>query len=508
MYLRAARPTFVTLALALAACGGDGGGNGGPPNNAAPVFTSAATATARENSTGAVYTAAASDSDGNALSFAIAGGADANLFQITSNGALSFKAPPDFEAPSDANGDNVYEVTLSVSDGQFTATLALRLTVTDVAAGGFAVRRVGTGFAAPVFLAGMPDNSGRVLVVERGGRIRILNPATGAIASTPFLDVTGQVATDGERGLLGLALAPDYATSGRAYVYLTATDGTIELRRYTATAASKDQLDPASMTRLLRIPHPRNNHNGGWIGFDRNGLLYVAVGDGGGANDPDQNGQNRNTLLGKMLRLDVSKDDFPNDPERNYGIPPANPFSGGVGAPEVWLYGLRNPYRDSFDRATGELWIGDVGQGAIEEVDRVQTTQAGLNLGWPLFEGTQARQGAGPVGITMPVTEYSHGAGPLQGDSLIGGYVYRGPIEALQGLYVLADFVSNNVWTVPVASLPAGSTAASSVFTNRNAAFTPNAGSLTSITSFGEDQQGNLYIVSIGGDVFRIEPTG
>lgn len=496
--------------LLLASCGGGnggGGGGGGGGANAPPTFTSAATASVPENIAGPVLTATASDPDGNVLTFSISGGADGARFQITTAGALSFRAVPDFETPGDANGDNVYEVTLAVSDGQASAMQAVRVTVTDSAAGGFAVRRVGTGFAAPIFLAGLPDGSGRVLVVERAGRIHILNPATGAIAATPFLDVTGQVSTDGERGLLAVALAPDYATSGRAYVYLTAPDGRIELRRYTSSAGNRDRLDAGSGDVLLAIPHPRNNHNGGWLGFGTDGLLYLATGDGGGANDPDGNGQNRNTLLGKILRIDVARDDFPADPARDYGIPAANPFAAGGGAGEVWLYGLRNPFRNSFDRATGELWIGDVGQGAIEEIDRVQITQSGLNLGWPLYEGTQPLLGQPSTGLTMPVTQYAHGSGPLQGNTVIGGFVYRGPVEQLQGLYIFADFISDNLWSVPAASLTPGSTAPSSSFTNRNAAFAPNAGSLTSVVSFGEDQAGNLFMVSLGGEVFMIQPT-
>jgi hypothetical protein len=495
----------------LASCGGGGngggGGGGGGMMNSPPSFTSSAAASVAENTAGTVLTASASDPDGNPLTFSIGGGADAGLMQVTAGGALSFRTPPDFEAPTDANRDNVYEVTLSVSDGQASTTQAVRITVTDNAAGSFAVRRVGSGFASPLFLTAMPDNSGRVLVVERAGRIRILNPATGAIAGTPFLDITGQVSIDGERGLLAVALAPDYMTSGRAYVYLTALDGSVQLRRYTSAGANRDALDATSGDLLLSIAHPRNNHNGGWLGFGRDGLLYMATGDGGGGGDPDMNGQNRTTLLGKMLRLDVARDDFPGDPSRDYGIPSGNPFAGGGGAGEVWLFGLRNPFRNSFDRATGELWIGDVGQGAVEEVDRVQITQGGLNFGWPLYEGTQPYSGNVSAGLTMPVTEYAHGSGPLQGFSITGGFVYRGPIEPLQGLYIFADFVSNNIWTVPSASLVPGSTAPSSSFTNRNAAFTPNAGSLSSVTSFGEDQAGNLYIVAFGGDVFMFQPT-
>ena len=504
-----ARASLLALALTLAACGGGGGsGGGGGGGNAPPVFTSSATATILENTAGTIYTAAASDANGDPVTFALAGGGDSALFQITQAGALSFRIPPDFEAPADANRDNVYEVGIVASDGQASTPLTAQITVTNVVSGGFQVRRVGTGFASPVFVTALPDSSGRVLVVERAGRIRILNPATGAIAATPFLDITGQVSTDGERGLLSIALAPDYATSGRAYVHLTAPDGAVQLRRYTSPAGNREALDPASGDVLLSIAHPRGNHNGGWIGFDAAGLLYMGTGDGGGANDPDMNGQNRNTLLGKMLRLDVSRDDFPGDPNRDYGIPPANPFAAGGGAPEVWLYGLRNPFRASFDRATGELWIGDVGQGAIEEVDRVLTTETGLNMGWPLYEGSRPLLGTGPAGLTMPVTEYAHGSGPLQGNSVTGGFVYRGPVEQLQGLYIFADFVSDNIWSVPAASLTAGSTAPSSSFTNRNAAFAPNAGNLTGIASFGEDQAGNLLIVTIGGSVFMIQPSG
>jgi glucose/arabinose dehydrogenase len=502
------RATLIGLALLLAACGGGSGGGGGGAGNSAPAFTSAAAASTAENAAGAVYTATATDANGDPVTFSISGGADAGQMQITGGGALSFREPPDFEAPADTNRDNVYEVTLLATDGQASSTLAVRLTVTDVSGDGFQVRRVGTGFSAPLFVTALPDNTGRVLVVERAGRIRILNPATGSILATPFLDIRGQVSTDGERGLLAVALAPDYPTSGRAYLFLTALDGAVQLRRYTSPAGNRDALDAASGDVLLSIPHPRGNHNGGWLGFDAAGLLYMATGDGGGANDPDRNGQDRDTLLGKMLRLDVSRDDFPADPLRDYGIPAANPYAGGGGAPEVWAYGLRNPFRASFDRVTGELWIGDVGQGAIEEIDRMTTSQAGLNFGWPLYEGTQPLFGNSPAGLTMPVTQYGHGSGPLQGDSITGGFVYRGPVEALQGLYVFADFISDNVWTVPISALPPGTTTGAAAFSNRNVDFAPDAGALTQIVSFGEDQAGNLLIVSLAGSVFMVQPTG
>ncbi|MET0372306.1 MAG: PQQ-dependent sugar dehydrogenase [Sphingobium sp.] len=503
--MRVVTIAFACLSLAclpLAGCGGD---SSSPPVNRPPVFSSAATVSVPENTTGPAYSAAATDPDGQGLTFAIAGGADAARFTMTPAGVLSFVARPDFEAPADADGDNAYLVTLNASDGAASATLNLTVTVTNATAGDFRVRRITTALSQPLFLTALPDDSGRVLVVQKGGMIRLVTPSTGAIAADPFLDVSGIVTSNGERGLLGLALAPDFMTSGRAYVYLTAAGGEIQLRRYTTLAGDRTRLDPASADVLLRIPHARTNHNGGWIGFGADGLLYVAVGDGGGANDPDSNGQNKATLLGKMLRLDVSRDDFPTEDARDYGIPAANPFATSGGAPEVWLYGLRNPFRNSFDRATGRLWIADVGQDAREEINLVTTAQAGLNMGWPLYEGTRPNAGSDPAGLTMPVTEYDHGSGPLQGESITGGYVYRGPVEQLQGLYVFADFVTGNIWSVPIASLSPGTTGNSGLFTNRITSFAPDAGTIANVTSFGEDQAGNLYVVSINGSLWAIE---
>lgn len=270
----------------LASCGGGAGGGGNPPpaGNQPPSFTSAATANAAENSAGTVYQATATDPDGNPLSFSLAGGADQGRFTITAGGALSFTTPPDFEAPADADSNNVYQVTLQVSDGFTSATLNLAVTVTNAGPDGFRVARIGTGFDRPVFVAPVPDGSGRVFVVQQTGLIRILNPATGTVAATPFLNVTAQTTTDGERGLLGFATAPDFATSGTFYIFLTNAAGSLEIRRYRTLAGNRDQADPATADLLLSIPHPAfNNHNGGWIGFGPDGFLYVATGDGGAA---------------------------------------------------------------------------------------------------------------------------------------------------------------------------------------------------------------------------------
>ena len=504
--------SWIVLA-ALLALGGCGGGGGTPaptpapsptppPANRAPVFTSATAISIPENIAGTVYTATATDADGNALTFSLAGGADQALFRITAGGALSFAVPPDFEAPADADRNNIYLVRIGVSDGMTSATLDLVVTVINAGTDSFRVTRVGTGFAQPLFLAPMPDGSGRVFVVEKGGRIRLLTPGAG---STLFLDISGTITTDGERGLLGLATAPDFRASGIFYVYLTNAQGDIELRRY-RTGAARDVADPASGDVLLVIPHPGfNNHNGGWIGLGPDNLLYLAVGDGGGGGDPANNGQNTNVLLGKMLRIDVSGDDFPADPLRDYRIPAANPFAGGGGAREIWALGLRNPFRASFDSATGNLLIGDVGQNAIEEIDLMRPGDGGANFGWSVLEGTRQFKGPPQPSFVPPVAEYPQGSGALEGRSVTGGYVYRGPVESLRGLYIFGDFVSGNIWSVPVAELVIGSTVPNSRFTPRRGDFTPNAGAIGNIPSFGLDQAGNLYIVDFDGEIFRIE---
>lgn len=494
------------VVIALAACGGGGGGAAPPRVNIAPVFTSASATSVPEGTIGVFYTATASDADGDALTFSLAGGVDQALLRITAGGGLSFALPPDFEAPADANGDNVYLVVIAVSDGIATATLSLAVTVTDVASVAYRVRRVASGLASPVFLAPVPDGSGRVFVLELPGRVRLMTPATGAVAATPFLDLTGQLSTDGERGLLGLATAPDFASSGVFYVFVTDPVGTIEVRRYRTLVGDRDRADPASGDAILRVPHPRSNHNGGWLGFGPDNLLYIAIGDGGGAGDPDNNGQDPNTLLGAILRIDPSSDAFPNDPARDYAIPPGNPFAAGGGAPEVWAYGLRNPFRASFDAGTGNLLIGDVGQSAIEEINLMRPTDGGANFGWPIMEGTLPFRGGATTGLTPPVTEYAHGTGTREGNTVIGGYVYRGPVESLRGLYVFADFIRPNVWTVPVSRLVPGATLPSSEFTVRNTDFAPDVGALTNIASFGVDAAGNLYLLDLDGEIFVIEP--
>jgi glucose/arabinose dehydrogenase len=496
----------LSFLLALAGCGGGGGGMTLGGGNQAPAITSPASASVAENSSGTIYTATATDPDGNPLTFSLSGGADRAQFAITGAGALSFLAPPDFEFPTDADTNNVYQIQIAVSDGMTSAVLDLAVTVTNSGPDAFHVTRVGAGFSAPVYLTAVPDGSGRVFVVELTGRIRILNPANGTVAATPFLDVGAETTTVGERGLLGFAPAPNFAATGTFYVYMTNLSGDIEIRRYRTLSGNRDQADPATMDVILTIPHPvNNNHNGGWLEFGPDGFLSMGVGAGGGGGDTPNNAQNLSLLLGKILRIDPAGDAFPTDPARDYAIPAGNPFAAGGGRAEIWAYGMRNPFRSSFDPLTQNLWIGDVGQDAREEVDLMRPTDGGANFGWHIMEGTALFTGPAIPGLTPPVAEYLHGTGPTQGNTVIGGIVYRGPVESLRGQYIFGDFIDGNLWSFPIARVTLGMTIPASQFTLRRANFTPNAGAITNPDCFGTDQAGNLYIVDFDGEIFRID---
>lgn len=493
-------PAAVTTTL-LAACGGSGDGGTPPPppqgTNRAPQFTSPAAASVVENMLSA-YQASASDPDGNALTFTISGGSDAARFTITAAGALAFAAAPDFDLPGDTDGNNVYDVQLTVSDGSASATQAVSITVTN-SREGIAVRRIATGFVQPLYVAPIPG-SGDVWVLEKAGRIWRVNPATGnrSLAAT----VT-DISTDGERGLLAITASDDFTeTGGSVLILVTAANGNVEVRNIFIGVAPPSP-SPASV--ILSIPHPNfNNHNGGWLGFGPDGLLYVTTGDGGGAGDPGNNAQNPASQLGKVLRLQRNPNPLGGGPFQPFIPAPGNPFIGGGGDPFVYALGLRNPFRASF--SGNRLIIGDVGQDAIEEISMLTTTQPGINFGWRFREGTRTFSGNPPAGLTPPVAEYSHGPGPRQGESVTGGYVYRGPVASLSGNYVFGDFISGNLWTLPLSELVAGQTQSSSRFRQRNLDFAPDAGTIGAPVSFGEDSSGNLYIVDFDGELFVVEP--
>ena len=483
-----------------------------PAANQAPVFTSADSAQASDGASGAVYTAMATDADGDSITFSISGGDDQGAFAIdAASGALSFATAPDVSAPADADGDNVYLVELTASDGVDDATLALQITVV---AGAASMRRIAMGLEAPMFVIDVGDGTGRLFVGERGGQIEILHadrddPLFGLVGDQPFLDIEDAVNTQGERGLLGMALAPDFATSGVFYVHVSNNEGDTEVRRYAGDPDNPTPLNPPIDELVLRVAQPEDNHNGGSIAFSPDdGFLYIATGDGGGGGDPFGNGQDLSTLLGAILRIDVSgADDFPSDDTRNYAIPGDNPFVATAGAaPEIWAYGLRNPFRASFDGATGDFYIGDVGQGAIEEVDLIPAGVGGLNFGWNVLEGTAPFDGVDDgVSFTPPIAEYDHGFGPTEGNSVTGGVVYRGAVTSLRDSYVFGDFVSNNLWSIPLADIQQGSTLSGGDFTLQTEAFTPDAGAIDSVVSFDLDDAGDLYVVDIDGEIFRLE---
>jgi glucose/arabinose dehydrogenase len=514
--------TGLLAALASLAISCGGGGNSPPPpppppgppppgSNAPPTFTSPAAVSVRENAIGVIYRPLATDPEGNAITYgATIGGPDAARFTINpATREVRFAAQPDFEVPNDAGANNVYDISFTASDGTNTVTQNVAVSVTNTGTG-FRVRRLATGLSAPVFVTGLPDGTGRLVVVERAGRIRIMDATTGAVAATDLLDLTGTVSTTGEKGLLGIAFSPSFLVDRAFYIHLNPNSAnTTEIRQYRTQASSYDRADTSTTNAILVVPQPSTtNHKGGMLLFDPQGRLLIGMGDGGGNGDPSNNAQDRTQLLGKVLRVDVTTDSFPTDDARDYAIPTANPFAAGGGAPEVWLFGLRNPFRGSVDPVTGDVFLGDVGQDTIEEIDRVSSTAGGLlNYGWNRREGSQPfNGGANDPSFILPVTEYDRNVPQRNGESVTGGVVYSGPIDSLQGQYLFGDFISNNLWSVPAASLNVGSVLPSSSFTVRNSDFTPNAGSINSVVAFGTDNDGNVYFVDIGGEVFVLEP--
>ncbi len=342
-----------------------------------------------------------------------------------------------------------------------------------------------SGFDKPVDLADPGDGSGRLLIVEQTGAIRILRG--GAVEPDPFLDLSDSVSIDSEQGLLGLALHPDFASNGRFVVDYTDVDGDTRIVAYDVDPTDPDRADPASAREILVIPQPYRNHNGGDVHFGPDGMLYIGMGDGGAGGDPNRNGQNPDTLLGAILRIDI--DGATDGP---YAIPADNPYATGGGAPEVWITGLRNPWRFSFDRATGDLWIGDVGQERREEVDFLPAgTAAGANLGWNVLEGDVclAAETCDRNGMVMPVHVYPHEGGAC---SITGGYRYRGEaIPALTGVYLFGDYCSG-----VVSGLAANDDGSWGVI-----------GELATggnVSSFAEDAAGEIYVLTLGGDIYRL----
>jgi glucose/arabinose dehydrogenase len=329
-----------------------------------------------------------------------------------------------------------------------------------------------TGFNRPLEIVHAGDS--RLFVVEQTGRIKILN-ANATTNPTPFLNISTIISSTNERGLLGLAFSPNYADNGQFYVNYTNLSGNTVIARYLRSTTDPSVADPDSGTVILTINQPFSNHNGGCIRFGPDGYLYIAMGDGGSGNDPQGNGQNKNTMLGKMLRINPELD----TPE--YGIPQDNPFIGVDGLDEIWATGLRNPWKFSFDTVGGNVWIADVGQSAVEEINRMPITEGGINYGWRCFEGTQSNISDGcslTETYTMPYTEYGRANGAC---SITGGYVYRGNIyPELAGKYVFGDYCNSRIGLVD-----------NSAVITWSSPFTGN------FATFGEDNSGELYVAGI-----------
>jgi hypothetical protein len=361
-----------------------------------------------------------------------------------------------------------------------------------------AAELVADGFRLPVHLTAPPHDDGRLFVTEQAGTIRIVK--SGRTVPRPFLDIRERVRSGGERGLLSVAFHPDYASNRRFFVYYTDNTGDLVISEFTASETDSDIANPAGERRLLTIPHRKyGNHNGGQLAFGPDRFLYIGTGDGGAGGDPDNHGQNRMSLLGKLLRIEVDK----READKPYGIPPSNPFvRDASGAPEVWAYGLRNPWRFSFDRGTGDLYIADVGQNAWEEVNvQSASSKGGENYGWRYMEGMHCYDppsGCPTRGLTLPVLEYPQRAG---GSSITGGFVYRGcRMPDLQGTYFYADYVKGFIRTFVLAD---GKPTQEMDVTGELA-----PPQLTRyLSSFGEDARGELYLVEHSkGEIYRVVP--
>lgn len=339
------------------------------------------------------------------------------------------------------------------------------------------------GFRNPLAAVNAGDGSGRLFVVEQGGRVLVVRD--GSVLPDPLMDISDRISSGGERGLLGLAFHPQFPSDPRIFVNYTDEQGDTVIASFPVPDGG-DRADVDAEEVLLNVAQPFPNHNGGAVVFGPDGMLYLALGDGGSGGDPHGNGQRLDTHLGKILRIDVDSGD-------PYGVPPDNPFVGRAGAePEIWHYGLRNPWRISFDRATGELWIGDVGQGAWEEVDRAPAGVGGLNFGWNLMEGNHcfpSGDGCARPELTGAIAEYDHSVGC----TVIGGHVYRGSAQpALAGGYVFADICGGPLFAIPH-DAPEGSPAE----------LVGQSGA--SVSSFGEDEAGEIYATDLNaGTVQRV----
>ncbi len=352
------------------------------------------------------------------------------------------------------------------------------------------LRLIASGLSQPVFATSAHDGTGRLFIVEKTGKIRILQ--NGHIRSTPFLNISTEVSRGSEQGLLGLAFHPSFKTNHKLYINFTDRNGDTVVREYRTSSSNPNVVNTATMRRIIKIYQPYANHNGGMLAFGPDGYLYIGMGDGGSAGDPGNRAQNPDSLLGKLLRININRIAS----GTQYQNPGTNPYVGIPGRDEVWEIGLRNPWRFSFDATKGDLWIGDVGQNTYEEVDHaVPGSGRGVNWGWRVMEGSHCylpATGCDTSGKTLPLLDYDHGSGRC---AVTGGYVYRGSkVPLLRGGYVFGDFCSGEIWVVPDTA-------------TRPAAKVLLLDTSLLISSFGQIGGGELVVVDLHGRVYMIEAT-
>jgi glucose/arabinose dehydrogenase len=463
----------VIIAAGVVGCGGEEGGDIQEPGTVTAVSVNAPSNTLNVGQT-LQLTAVARDAGGTVV--------EGHIFEwATGNETVASVSPSGLVSGLSAGQVEISATTDGVT-GRITLTVIAAPPPTPVTPG---LEQVAAGLNFPLYLTSPPGDN-RLFILEKDGVIRLIKD--GTLLTAPFLDLEDfKVSTGAEQGLLGLAFTPDYASSGQFFVHYTAPDGESRISRY-LVSADPDRADPASEVVVLVAARPGIAHNGGQILFGPDGMLYIGLGDG---DDSDGGrGQSRADLLASILRVDVSIAD-------NYAVPADNPFTATAGAPEIWSYGLRNPWRFSFDRGTGDFYISDVGQGEREEVNYSSAAEGagrGLNYGWSVMEGSRCVRGAGcdQTGLTLPTVEYDHS----EGCSVTGGYVYRGTaMPALHGNYFYADYCAGWVRSFKIQG---------GLVTEETdwPALEPGG----QITSFGEDAQGELYLLTEQGGVFKIVP--
>lgn len=466
------------MTLMLAACGGGGGSPGTP----GPVTPPAAT-------TGSLAVTATGLPAGVNAAMRVTG--PNNFLQdLTQTQTLTGLAPGSYNLAATAvtSGGITYTPTPASQGAVVSAGATASATVAyGSSALTLALSTVASNLDNPTWLAAPPGDA-RLFVLERAGRVRIVQ--NGAVLALPFLDISARVLTAGEGGLLSLAFDPQFARNGHVYLYYTDPQRNIVVERFTA-GSNANIADPTSGLPILSIPHPNfTNHFGGQLAFGPDGYLYVGPGDGGGAGDPQGNAQNLNSLLGKLLRIDVSSA----VPAESYTIPAGNPFSGMSGRrPEIWAYGLRNPWRFSFDG--NQLYVADVGQDRREEVNLADARQGGQNYGWNVMEGTLCYGAAGcsQAGLTLPAFEYEHGSNDVNGCSITGGFVYRGrALPELAGRYFYSDYCKGFLKSF----LATGA----GIVEQRDWSI-PDIGQ---VVSFGQDAEGELYLLAASGTIYKI----